>query len=269
MKVSRAPEKRGGTGKLWLYLVLIAAIVIAGILTMYYTVGFESLFATGDETGQPAGPAPLSTVVAPDPVAVPGPTPVDSQLPFEPATPPRVIPDVKFGEVLSEGMLEVVLPGEITAECWYTFQVDTATRDITLFFALYGVPPEIIVRTVKIDGYSRQGALSRAEVTLFHPEGPERLIAFDGNRGVITLSQKYTQPYGPSIFSPGLRVAMVNQQMELTDETGTISAQLQLDLSGLSDSEHLIFERADPRLVESALAEIRALADQIEGKRNQ
>jgi hypothetical protein len=57
--------------------------------------------------------------------------------------------------------------------------------------------------------------------------------------------------------------------MELTDETGTISAQLQLDLSGLSDSEHLIFERADPRLVESALAEIRALADQIEGKRNQ
>lgn len=266
MKVSRAPEKRGGNGKLWLYLVLVAAIVIAGILTMYFTVGFESLFATGDETGQPVGPTP---VIAPDPVAAPSPTPVPSQLPFEPATPPRVIPDARFGEVLSEGMLEVVLPGEITAECWYTFQVDTSSRDITLFFALYGDSPEIIIRTVKIDGYSRQGGLSSAEVTLFHPEGPERLIVFDGNRGVITLSQKYVQPYGPSIFSPGLRVAMVNQQMELTDDTGTISAQLQLDLSGLSDSEHLIFERADPRLVESALAEIRTLVDQIESKRNQ
>jgi hypothetical protein len=190
-------------------------------------------------------------------------------LPFEPGTSSRAIPDVKFGEVLSEGLLDVDLPGDITAQCWYTFQVDTATRDITLFFALYGDSPETIVRTVKIEDYSRDGGPSSAEVTLFHPEGPERLITFDGRRGVITLSQKYQQPYGPSMFTPALRVAMVNQNMLLTDETGTISAQLQLDLSGLSDSEHIIFERSDPKLVDLALAEIQVLVAQIEGKRPQ
>jgi hypothetical protein len=166
-------------------------------------------------------------------------------------------------------LLDLVLPGDIVSECWYTFQVDTATRNITLFFALYGDSPETIVRTVKIEDYSRQSGVSNAEVTLFHPEGPERLVAFDGQRGVVTLSQKFEQPYGPSMFSPALRVAMVHQKMVLTDDTGTNSAQLQFDLSGLSDSEHLDFERTDPDLVGAALLEIQALVEQIEGKRTQ
>jgi len=270
MKVSRAPEKRGGTNKLWLYLSLVAIVVIAGVLITYFNVGFESLSVTGDGTGQTDSPAQASPIVAPTPTDVPEATSEHSHGPTEePLSSHRDKPDVNFGEVLSEGLVALDLPGDATAESWYTFQVDTSTRDITLFFALYGDSPETIIRTIKIEEYVQHGDLSKAEVTLFYPEGPDRQITFDGGLGVITLAQRYEQPYGPSMFSPGLRVAMVNQKMVLTDDTGTISAQLQLDLSGLSDSEHIAFERSDPELVLAALSEIQELVEQIENKRTQ
>jgi hypothetical protein len=69
------------------------------------------------------------------------------------------------------------------------------------------------------------------------------------------------------MFSPELRVALVNQRMELKDETGTISAELQLDLTGLSDSEVIVFQRSAPGTVEDVLSELQALVGQIEGRR--
>lgn len=272
MRVSRAPEKRGGTNKILLYLSLVVTVVIVGILIAYFTAGFESRSATGDQTGLTelaVSPAQAEPTFAPVSTATPEPKTELTLLATEPISLPRVIPDVKFGEVLSEGLVDINLPGEVTAESWYTFQVNTSTRDITLFFALYGNSADTITRTVKIDGYTQRGKLNSAEVTLFYPEGTERLIIFDGQQGIITLAQQYPQPFGPSMFSPELRVAMVNQKMVLTDESGNINAQLQLDLSGLSDSEHMVFKRSAPELVDAALTEIQELVKQIEDKRPQ
>jgi hypothetical protein len=71
------------------------------------------------------------------------------------------------------------------------------------------------------------------------------------------------------MFSPELRVAMVNQKMVLTDESENISVQLQLDLTGLSDSEYLVFKRSAPELVDAALSEIQDIVKQIEDGRPQ
>lgn len=270
MRISRAPEKRGGINKLVLYLLLIITAVITAILITYFVTGYESRSATGDQSGLPD----LASNIEP-PQVIPDPAPEDTSstelemtlLESEPLPPPRFIPDVQFGEVLSEGLIDVELPGEVSSQSWYSFQVDTTTRDITLFFALYGDSPSTITRTVKIEGYTQRGHVDNAEVTLYYPEGPERRILFDGANGTVTLTQQYAQPYGPSMFSPELRVAMVNQRMVLTDESGSIRAQLQLDLSGLSDSEQIIFERSAPDLVDDALAEIQDLVYQIEDKR--
>ena len=272
MRVSRAPEKRGSASKILLYLSLVATVAIAGILVTYFTAGFDLRSATGDQTGLTdlaVVPAEVAPAVAPVAAAAAEPDSELILLSDEPVTLPRLIPDARFGEVLSEGLVEVDLPGEVTAESWYSFQVDTSTRDITLFFALYGNSPDTITRTVKIEGYTQRGALSIAEVTLFYPEGMDRQIIYDGQQGIITLSQQYPQPYGPSMFSPELRVAMVNQKMVLSDDSGNISTQLQLDLSGFSDSEHMVFTSSDPDLVNAALSEIQGIVGQIEDRRPQ
>ena len=69
------------------------------------------------------------------------------------------------------------------------------------------------------------------------------------------------------MFSPELRVALVNQLMVLENETGDVSAELRLDLSGLSDSELIVFKRSAPDVVQSVLFEIQDLVTQIEGRR--
>jgi hypothetical protein len=274
MRVSRAPEKRGGANRIVLYLSLVFAAIAIVILVTYLTTGFELRSATGDQSGIIEVAANNSSSVSqsePTPIppatATPVPTVALRMLESEPQTQPKLIPDVQFGEVLSEGFVDINLPGNNTNQSWYTFQVDTTTRDITLFFAIYDQSQSNIVRTVKIDGYTQGTNLESAEVTLFYPEGPERVVVFDRRQGTITLTQQMRQPYGPSVFSPELRVALVNQQMELKDETGTISAELQLDLTGLSDSEVMVFKKSAPEIVDDVLFELQGLVRQIEGGR--
>ena len=272
MKISRAPEKRRGNNKTLMYFSLFATLAVAAILIIYFTTGFDLRSAKGDQSGLKDLALitdQLATTPTPPPTATPEPTPELKLLASDPVSLPRVIPEVKFGEVLSEGLVSVELPGNVTAESWYTFQVNTATRDITLFFALYGDSANTITRTVKIEGYAQRGSLNQAEVTIFYPEGTERRVVFDGEQGIITLAQQFQQPDGPSMFSPELRVAMVNQKMVLTDESESISVQLQLDLTGLSDSEYLVFKRSAPEIVDGALSEIQDIVKQIEDGRPQ
>jgi hypothetical protein len=274
MKISRAPEKRGGSNKTLMYSLAVVAIAVAAILVVYFATGFGPRFATGDQTGLndlAVSPVQLPIAPVPDPSPTPAAEPESPMtiLADEPISLPRVIPEVKFGEVLSEGLVDVDLPGNVTVESWYTFQVNTTSRDITLFFVLYGDSADTITRTVKVEGYTQRGSLNQAEVTLFYPEGTDRVIVFDREQGTINLNQQYQQPYGPSMFSPELRVALVNQNMELTDDSGDIRVQLQLDLTGLSDSEHLVFQRSAPELVDAALSQIQAIVKQIEDKRVQ
>ncbi|HZA25035.1 MAG TPA: hypothetical protein VFA32_20975, partial [Dehalococcoidia bacterium] len=144
MRVSRAPEKRGGANRIVLYLSLVFAAVIIGILVTYFTTGFESPSATGDQSGitdVEASKVSTGSQLAPTPVPTATGTPVPTvalrMLESEPQRVPEFVPDVQFGEVLSEGFVEINLPGSSTNQSWYTFQVDTVTRDITLFFAIY------------------------------------------------------------------------------------------------------------------------------------
>ena len=55
--------------------------------------------------------------------------------------------------------------------------------------------------------------------------------------------------------------------MQLSDGSGDISAELQLDLSGLSDSELILFRHKTPDVVDRALTEIQELLNQVETKR--
>jgi hypothetical protein len=275
MKVSRAPEKRGGANRTVVYVSLVFAAVVIGVLVTYFTIGFKSPSATGDQSGVAAAPDTSSLVSLPQvtptplppPAATPAPTVGLKLLESGPDPITGLVPNVNFGEVLAEGLVQVDLPGKNAAKTWYTYQVDTATRDITLFFALYNGSPSTLIRTVKIEGYTQGRDLENAELTLFYPEGPERVLAFNRSEGTITLTQQYQQPYGPSIFSPELRVALVNHGIVLRDDAGNINLELQLDLTGLSNSEGMVFQRSAPEVVEDVLSEIQGLVGQIEAKR--
>jgi hypothetical protein len=264
MKVSRTPEKRGGGNRAMIYVSLIFGAVIIGVLVTYFTTGFRSPATMGDQL-EVAGATNTTSLVSlprvtptplPPVAATPEPT-VGLKL-LEPGPDPMngLVPNVSFGKVLAEGLVQVELPGNNSAKTWYTYQVDTATRDITLFFGLYSGSSNTMVRTVKIEGYTQGQDLESAELTLFYPEEPERVLTFNRSQGTITLVQQYQQPYGPSIFSPELRVALVNHGMALSDETGNINVELHLDLTGLSNSESMVFQRFNPEVVEYVLSEI-------------
>ena len=165
---------------------------------------------------------------------------------------------------MQEGLLKLKFQSGDLVDAWYSFQVDTKTREITLFFAQYDDALERIISTVKVDQYTQGTDLSSAEVTFYYPDGSTRILFFDGEEGSIALEQQYRLPTGPSMFSAGLRRALVFYGMELYDEAGEIEVQLHLDLSGLSQSEGLEFKRLVPGAVYDALGELQFPVEQIE-----
>ena len=230
-------------------------------------------------------PAPTTT---PRPTATPRPTPKPTPVPTKAAAPtstpqptvgptvepetatiPRVLPDAEFGEVLEDGLVQLKLPTGDPVDTWYTFQVDTKSQDITVFFAVYDVASNALASTVKIDDYAKGEPLDNAEVTLYYANGSERILFFDGSDGTISLNQQYRLPYGPSMFTSGLRRALVYYGIKLQDEAGDVEVELHLDLSGLSESEALEFKRTVPGTVDDVLREIEGLVDQIEENRMQ
>ena len=304
MRASRAPEGRGISKRI-VFVSAILGLAIAGVAVAYFSMGSDSISAkneqatvaqdsallspsAGDQTqsasttptAEPAAtpiPSPTSTpspTLAPTPettqnddsVANPQPTAAPTAQP-ESATAPRILPDAQFGEVLEEDLVQLKFPDGSLVNTWYSFQVDTKTRDITLFFAQYDDGFESIDATVKVDQYTRGVDLENAEVTLFFPGGSKRVLLFDRAEGSISLDQQYTLPVGPSMFSSGLRRALVYYGMKLQDDTGDIQVQLHLDLSGLSLSEGLEFKRLAPETVDSGLLEIQFLVEQIEDTR--
>ncbi len=277
--------------------------IIVGVVFTYFSFGPGSLSAKDDQSTQPleaaqASPLPDEGALAPEPTptaqptatpqAAPTATPIPTSTPRptlaptrvpptptpqptvgptaepESATIPRVLPDADFGEVLEEGLVQIKLPTGDPLDTWYSFQVDTESQDITVFFALYDIASNALASTVKIDDYSKGIPLDNAEVTLYYPDGSDRILFFDGSDGIISLIQQYRLPYGPSMFTSGLRRALVYYGMKLQDEAGEVDVELHLDLSGLSQSEGLEFKLAVPGTVEDVLREIRGLVEQIE-----
>jgi len=174
------------------------------------------------------------------------------------------LPDVKFGDVLDEGLMKLKMPGGESVDTWYTFQVDTEKRDITVFFALFDAERQSVLSTVQLNNYTRGSELQKGMVTLYYEDGSERVLAFDGVEGTMTLTQHYKVPFGPSMFSPDLRRSLVYYGLKLQDEAAGLTMELHLDISGLSESEKMVFKQSAPREVATALAEIKVMADQIE-----
>ncbi len=298
MRVSRTPEGRDSKKRILLLFTGIAAIA-AVVAVVFISSGSGSLAAKNEQaagaqdadlTSAGAGGAAFSVepTEAPEPTAtaIPAPTAAPTQAPKPTATPapqptpvptaqpeartvPLVFPDARFGEVLEEGMLALKYPRGEMVKTWYSFQVDTETRDITLYFAQYDDALESILSTVKLDNYTRGMDLDNAEVLLNFPDGSTRILYFDGEDGTISLEQQYNLPVGPMMFSSGLRRALVYYGMKLQDETGDIEVELHLDLSGLSQSEGLEFKRVAPDTVNDVLYEIQSLVEQIEDMRTQ
>ena len=177
------------------------------------------------------------------------------------------LPDVKFGDVLDEGLMKLKMPGGESVDTWYTFQVDTEKRDITVFFALFDAERQSVLSTVQLNNYTRGSELQKGMVTLYYEDGSERVLAFDGVEGTMTLTQHYKVPFGPSMFSPDLRRSLVYYGLKLQDEAAGLTMELHLDISGLSESEKMVFKQSAPNEVAMALAEIKVMADQIEDYR--
>jgi len=298
MRASRAPEGRGVTKRVLLLATGIATIA-AVVAAIYLTVGSDSLSAKSQQDPLASDVAlasssarnlavPLEPTATPDlgPVAAPAPEPVATSAPKpsqnddappqptaaptaqpQARTVPAVFPGAHFGEVLEEGLVELKYPSGALVPAWYSFQVDTETGDITLFFAQYDEAMESIIGTVMLDDYTRGVDLDDAEVLLNYPDGTTRTLLFDGNKGTISLNQQYVLPTGPSMFSSGLRRALVYYGMKLQDEAGEIEVELHLDLSGLSQSEGMEFKRLAPDVVDDVLFELQFLVEQIEDKR--
>jgi len=231
-----------------------------------------------------ATPVPEPTAVPPTavpvlrPTATPLPAPVEVVNPGTEKTVETVVtadesdnldflPDVKYGDVLDEGLMDLRMPGGETVDTWYTFQVDTEKRDITVYFALFDAERQSVLSTVQLNNYTRGSELQKGMVTLYYEDGSERVLAFDGVEGTMTLTQHYKVPFGPSMFSPDLRRSLVYYGLKLQNEAEGLTMDLHLDISGLSESEKMVFKQSAPNEVAMALAEIKVMADQIEDYR--
>ena len=222
---------------------------------------------------------PPTAVPKLSPTAMPMPAPVEIVIPdAEPIVETVVVadergnldflPEVRFGDILDEGLVDLKMPGGETVDTWYTFQVDTEKRDITVFFALFDAEKRSVLSTVQLNNYSKGNDLESGMVTLYYEDGSERVLAFDGAEGTMTLTQHYKVPFGPSMFSPDLRRSLVYYGLELQSEAGDQTMELHLDISGLSQSEKMVFKQSSPDEVSAALAEIQVMANQIEDQRS-
>ena len=305
MRVSRAPEGRSTTKRSAIGAIGVTA-VIAAVAVFLFTSASDPISAKDAEglgtvstspannnlTVAPAATeAPATAVPAPTPMPestpVPEATPVqddpesgseeDSNLQMAPeptavpnsASKPMFLPEAVFGEVLEEGMMNLRYPRGESVKAWYTFQVDTESLQITLFFAQYDSEMETILSTVRVDNYTKGAELSNAKVSMNYPDGSTRTLFFDREEGSIKLNQQYMLPVGPSMLSSDLRRALVYYGMELEDESGDIQVELHLDLSGLSQSEGLEFTKVVPDTVDDVLKELQSLVEQIEDNRAQ
>ena len=268
MRVSRMPEYRGGSGSpIVLILVLLAVLVVGGVV-IFLLIG-----------GNSVSPAPVEPTPAPAPVVQTSPAVVQQPLPtlppMEPAPQdagpagpePFQAPQVLFGEVLAQGFVDLQLQtGQVRT--FYTFQVDTSTQNIILFYALYDPTGQAISRSVVVENYSQSELIDNAELTVYYPDAPATVIRFNGEEGTIESSQFYTtQPHAPGLFSSQMRIALIKQNLPLASEEGSIAAAMQLDPTGVADLSGYKVTINDPATTETGLAEVQAIIDQLESRR--
>lgn len=267
MRVSRAPEFRNGSGSPIILILVFLAVLIVGGVVIYLLLG--------SNVGGSAEPPPAVPTVAPAPQPLPvQPAPVQPLVPqVDPVPTPDASgpaypkPEVIFGEVLSEGFVDLeLLTGRVRT--FFTFQVDTSTQNIVLFFGLYEGTGQAISRSIVVEDYSQSELIDNAELTVYYPEAPPTVIRFDREPGTVVSSQFYTtQPFDPGLFSPQMRIALIRQNLLLQNADSSIIADMQLDPSGVSTLSGYRVTRNDPVTTEAALIEIQAIIDQLESRR--
>lgn len=281
MRISRAPEHRGGAGSPILLVLVLLAIVVVGGVVVFLLLGRDSVAtpsaanpAVETQPVSPIQPANLrdNNPVPPAPIRQPAQLPVSAQQETNPepsaSSNPFEPPRVDFGEVVAEGFVDLELLND-SVRTWYTLHLDSSTRQTTFFFAFFDPATGLTSRTVMVRDYSQAQLIDNAEVTIFYPDYPERVINFDRDDGTIVSRQFYTtQPYAPSIFSRDMRISLIHHGLGLNNASGDIQAEVQIDLTGIvSDREGIAMSQIDPPGVARALDELQLIIDQIESRR--
>ena len=269
MRISRAPEYRNGSGSPIILILVLLAVLIVGGVVLYIFLGSNVVSPAPADPApaiqspplQPAGRVQPQPTLAPPTPAAPG--------AGEPAPQPYQAPEVIYGELISEGFVDLeLLTGRVRV--YYTFQVDTSTtsQNIVLFFAVYDPTGLAISRSVAVQGYSQNDLISNAQVTVYYPDAPPTVVSFDRASGILAASQYYTsRPHGPGIFSPQVGIDLIEQDLLLKNDAQTIRAEMQLDPTGFSNLTGYQVTEENPGTVDSALAEIQAIIDQLESRR--
>ena len=272
MRVSRMPEYRNGSGSPIILILVLLAVLIVGGVVIYLLLGSNSVSPSTEVQTEPPIQQPVMPTLPPPDLGQSMPNaPIEE--PTNPAPPPQdmpgsyLAPEVLYGEVLSEGFVDLeLMAGRVRT--FFTFQVDTSTQNIVLFFGLYDAPGHAISRSIVVEDYSQSTLIDNAELTVYYPDAPPTVIRFDRESGTVVSSQFYTtQPYGPGLFSPQMRIALIRQNLPLQNTDGSIHADMQIDPTGVSDLSGYRVTRKDATTTDSALTEIQAIIDQLESRR--
>ena len=264
------PEYRGGSGSpIVLILVLLAVLIVAGVV-LYLLFGSNPV-SPAAETVDPVAPAPVQPVQPVQPAIQQEAPPVQPQ---EQAPPPQSgpqpfqPPEVLYGEILAEGFVDLQITGGGIVRTFYTFQVDTSTQNIVLFYALYDPTGLAISRSVVVEDYSQSELIDNAQLTVYYPDAPATVIRLDKESGTVESSQFYTtQPHGPGLFSSQMRIALIKQNLPLVNSDGSIAAAMQLDPTGVADLSGYRVTIQDAATTQSGLDEVQAIIDQLESRR--
>lgn len=280
MRISRAPEHRGGGGSspVLLLLVLIAVLAVGGVvayllLTQNNQAAPPAAVNQPLVTQNPAANVPVSPGNPPQQIATQAPpTPA---LPAIPAAPNNAVmaqgfcepepPRVSFGEALDAGFVDLrLLNADVRA--WYTLQVDTVTTSTTFFFAFFDPTGCSLSRAAIIKNYTRAQIIDNAEVTVYYPNSLERTITFDQASGTVISKQFYdSDALEPALFTSPIRISLSQQNLELAG--GQLSAEMDIDLTGLSNQESITISQENPAVVQNVMNELQEIIDQIESRR--
>ena len=280
MRISRAPEHRGGGGSspVLLLLVLIAVLAVGGVVA-YLLLTQNNQSAPPAAVNQPlaaqnpAANVPVNPGNPPQQIATQAPpTPA---LPAIPAAPNNAAmaqgfcepepPRVSFGEALDAGFVDLrLLNADVRA--WYTLQVDTVTTSTTFFFAFFDPTGCSLSRAAIIKNYTRAQIIDNAEVTVYYPNSLERTITFDQASGMVVSKQFYdSDALEPALFTSPIRISLSQQNLELAG--GQLSAEMDIDLTGLSNQESITISQENPAVVQNVMNELQEIIDQIESRR--
>lgn len=285
MRISRAPEHRGGGGSspVLLLLVLVAVLAVGGVvayllLTQNQNAPGANPAAVAPQPAQnPAAGVNVGVNSPPQPVApqVAAPTPALAAAPaannvarpqaqgFCEPEPPQV----SFGEALDAGFVDLRLLNS-DVRSWYTLQVDTVTTSTTFFFAFFDPTGCSLSRAAIIRNYTRAQLIDNAEVTVYYPNSLERTINFDKADGTIVSRQFYdSDALEPALFTSPIRISLSQQSLALADSLGRLSAEMSIDLTGLSNEESITISQQNPAVVERVLDELQTIVDSIESRR--